>query len=129
MFARATTPLLVSLIPPTAAVVVTPIGTWLLMVWRPDATRLTAAILNVPARASMALPLVMISIVSLTGAALRGVVGLQAILLAAVTTPIMFAGTPFGAYLFKPLPAAYLISICLVILVDLGLVAVAKALV
>jgi uncharacterized membrane protein YfcA len=216
-FALAATPLLVSLIPPTAAVPVvlmlqigsslvglnrtiaesdrrsvsvmaavavlaTPIGTWLLIVWSPDAARLTAAVLtlsaalvlgvgfrfktqpslpasvpfgvaaglfgglcampgppailyylgspipNVTARASMTLLFVIISMVSLIGAALAGVVSSQALALAAVTTPIMFAGTAFGAYLFKRLPAAHYRPICLMILIAVGLVAAAKAL-
>lgn len=216
-FALAATPLLVSLIPPTAAVPVvlilqmgsslvglrrtiaeadrrsvsvmaaaavlaTPIGTWLLIVWSPDAARLTAAALtlsaavvlgvgfrfkaqpsmpasipfgfaaglfgglaampgppailyylgspipNVTARASMTLLFLIISTVSLIGAALGGLVSLEALALAAVTTPIMFAGTAFGVYLFKRLPAAHYRPICLVILIAVGLVAAARAL-
>lgn len=216
-FALAATPLLVSLIPPTAAVPVVlmlqigsslvglkrtiaesdrrsvsvmsaaavlaaPIGTWLLIVWSPDAARLTAAVLtlsaalvlgvgfrfrrqpslpasvpfglaaglfgglaampgppailyylgspipNARARASMTLLFMIISILSLIGAAVGGVVTLQAVLLAAVTTPVMFASTAFGAYLFQRLPAAHYRPICLIILVLVGLTAAAKAL-
>lgn len=216
-FALAATPLLVSLIPPTAAVpvvlmlqigsslvglkrtvadsdrrsvsvmagaavVATPIGTWLLIVWSPDAARLTAAALtlfaavvlgagfrfkkqpslpasvpfglaaglfgglcampgppailyylgspipNATARASMTLLFVIISSVSLIGAALGGVVTLEAVALAAVTTPIMFGGTALGSYLFKRLPAAHYRPICLIILILVGLTAAAKVL-
>ncbi len=166
----------------TAAVLATPIGTWLLIVWSPDSARLAAAAItlfaafvlgvgfrfkaqpslpasvpfgiaaglfgglcampgppailyylgspipNVTARASMTLLFVIISTVSLIGAALGGVVSLQAVALAALTTPIMFAGTAFGAYLFKRMPAAHYRPICLMILVAVGLVAAAKAL-
>lgn len=164
------------------AVVATPIGTWLLLVWSPDSARLTAAALtlvaavvlgvgfrfktqpsllaslpfgaaaglfgglcampgppailyylgspipNATARASMTLLFMIISTVSLIGAAVGGLVGFQALALAAVTMPIMFAGTAFGAYLFKRLPAAHYRPICLVILVAVGLVAAIKAL-
>jgi uncharacterized membrane protein YfcA len=216
-FALAATPLLVSLIPPTAAVPVvlmlqigsslvglkhtlaeadrrsvsvmavaaalaTPIGTWLLIVWSADAARLTAAALtlaaavvlgtgfrfkaqpslpasvpfgvaaglfgglcampgppailyylgspisNATARASMTLLFLIISIVSLIGATVGGVVTLQAVALAAVTMPIMFAGTRIGSYLFKRLHSAHYRPVCLVILVAVGLVAAAKVL-
>lgn len=216
-FALAATPLLVSLIPPTAAVpvvlmlqigsslvgirktiaaadrrsvtvlaaaavVATPIGTWLLIVWSPDAARLMAAGLtlvaavvlgvgfrfkaqpslpasapfgflaglfgglcampgppailyylgspidNATARASMTLLFLIISAVSLIGAAIGGVVGVEALALAAVTMPIMFAGTAFGGYLFKRLPAAHYRPICLAVLIAVGMVAAARAL-
>ena len=165
-----------------AAMLATPVGTWLLVAWSADAARLTAAALtltaavvlgagvrfkkqpslpasvpfglaaglfgglcampgppailyylgspipNVTARASMTLLFVIISTVSLIGAAFGGVVTLQAVALAAVTTPIMFAGTAFGSYLFKRLPAAHYRPICLMILIAVGLGAAAKAL-
>ena len=69
-----------------------------------------------------------VQIASLIGAAVGGVVSLQAVAMAAVTTPIMFAGTRFGAHLFKRLHSAHYRPICLVILVAVGLVAAAKAL-